>query len=159
MLTAFSCWFFLLLHPIHISVTEINHSTKDKALQMTSRIFIDDLELAIQGMLNDKALDLMNPKNGKTTNDMVKAYLEQHIQIKIDGKDKPIHYLGFEQEDLALICYIEIPGFKKAKTIEVKNSVIMETHEDQSNLVHITYNGPVKSARLVRDNPVGVFKF
>ncbi len=147
------------LHPIHISVTEVNHSAKDKALQITSRIFIDDLELAIRAKRQERDLDIINPKNGLTTDQMVSEYLKEHLQIKIDGKAKPITYLGSEKEDLALLCYIEVEGFKKAKTIEILNNVIMEIHDDQSNLVHVTYGGPVKSARLVKDHPRETFKF
>ena len=150
---------FSVFHPIHISVTEVNYSSKDKALQITSRIFIDDLELSIQAKRNDPSLDILNPKNGLTTDQLVKEYVLDHIQVKVDGKIKPLTYLGSEREDLALVCYIEVENFKKAKTIEVMNNVIMETHEDQSNLVHITYNAPVKSARLVKENPKQVFQF
>jgi len=41
----------------------------------------------------------------------------------------------------------------------VFNSIIQETHEDQSNLVHVTYKGPVKSLRLLRDKPVDILTF
>ena len=159
MLYSFLISVISVFHPIHISVTEVNYSAKDKALQITSRIFIDDLELSIQAKRNDPSLDILNPKNGLTTDQLVKEYILEHLQVKVDGKIKPLTYLGSEREDLALICYIEVENFKKAKTIEVMNTVIMETHEDQSNLVHITYNGPVKSARLVKENPKQVFQF
>lgn len=159
MLTTFFYCLFAFFHPIHISVTEINYSAKDKALQITSRIFIDDLELSIQAKRKDENLDIMNPKNGLTTDQMVEEYIKEHFQVRVDGKLRPITYLGHEKEDLAIICYIEVENFKKAKTIEVMNNVIMETHDDQSNLVHITYNGPVKSARLIRDKPKETFTF
>lgn len=159
MLTTLFYSFFAFFHPIHISVTEINFSAKDKALQITTRIFIDDLELSIQAKRKDENLDIMNPKNGLTTDQMVEDYIIEHFQVKVDGKLRPITYLGHEKEDLAIICYIEVENFKKAKTIEVMNNVIMETHDDQSNLVHITYNGPVKSARLIKDNPKNIFTF
>ena len=51
-------WFLVLLsmlHPVHISVTEVEYSAKDKTLQFTSRIFIDDLELSIPSALSDPA--------------------------------------------------------------------------------------------------------
>ena len=61
--------------------------------------------------------------------------------------------------DVAVVFYIEIENVKKIKSLEVRNDVIMETHEDQSNIVHVTYKGPVKSVRLLRDKPSEVFKF
>ena len=151
--------FLLFLHPIHISVSEINYSEKDKALQITSRIFIDDLELAIREQRKEPELDITNPKAGLSTNQLVMDYVKEHFKIKVDGKPAKFNFLAVETEDIAFVCYIEIGNVKKVKTLEVFNDVITETHEDQSNLVHVTYKGPIKSARLMRDKPTEVFKF
>lgn len=147
-----------LTHPVHLSVTEISHSEKDKALQITTRIFIDDLELAIQKDLKNDELDIMKPQ-GQTTDKIVSAYLLKHIKVKVDGKPQSLTYLGHETEDLAIICYIEIPHIKKLKSVEMLNDVIMEIHSDQSNLVHVTYKEKVKSVRLVRAKPLEVVSF
>jgi len=150
---------FFFLHPIHISVSEINYSEKDKALQITSRIFIDDLELSIRAERKEDELDILQPKNGLTTEKMVSDYVLKHIAVKLDGKIQKLKFLGIELEEPALICYIEIENVKKFKTIEVRNDIIMEIHEDQSSIVHVTYKGPVKSMRLQRNNPTGTITF
>jgi hypothetical protein len=151
--------FLLFLHPIHLSVSEINYSEKDKALQITSRIFLDDLELSIQKQLNKPNLDLLEPGKDLTTEKLISDYVLQHFSVKLDGKIQKLNFLGFEREDPAIICYIEIENIKKFKTIEIKNDVIMETHNDQSNLVHVTYKGPVKSLRLVREKAADILTF
>jgi hypothetical protein len=150
---------FFFLHPIHISVSEINYSEKDKALQITSRIFIDDLELSIRAERKEDELDILQPKNGLTTEKMVSDYVLKHLAVKLDGKLQKLKFLGMELEEPALICYIEIENVKKFKTIEVRNDIIMETHEDQSSIVHVTYKGPVQSMRLQRNNPTGTLTF
>ncbi len=150
---------FFLLHPVHVSVSEISYSEKDKALQITSRIFIDDLELSIRNKRKEPELDILDPKNGLTTDQLVSDYLKDHFKIKLDGKLQKMKLLGHEAEDAALVCYIEIENVKKVKTIEVFNDVITETHSDQSNLVHVTYKGPIRSVRLMRDKPVEIFMF
>lgn len=146
---------FYILHPIHVSVTEIEYSEKHKSLQIVSRIFIDDLELSIRAKLNDETLDILHPKTGLTTDKLVQDYLQDHFRVRLDGKPVKINFLAHEIEDVAIICYLEIEGVKKLKTIEITNSVIQETHNDQSNLVHVTYKGPIKSLRLTRENPTG----
>jgi hypothetical protein len=149
----------IFLHPIHLSVTEVTYSEKDKAIQITSRIFIDDLELSIQKQLNQPNLDILEPKNGMTLDQMAQSYLNEHLKVKLDGKPREIKILGHEIEDVAVVFYIEIENVKKIKSLEVRNDVIMETHDDQSNIVHVTYKSPVKSVRLLRDKPSEVFKF
>jgi len=147
------------LHPVHISVTEINYNEKSKSLQMTTRIFADELELGVRAQRKEAELDLLEPKNGVATKQLVQNYLEAHIKIKIDGKPVKMTFLGYEKEDVSIISYIEIENVKKLKTIEVFNDLVTEIHDDQSNLVHVTYKSPIKSARLTRDNVSEVFKF
>ncbi|MEK6780958.1 MAG: DUF6702 family protein [Bacteroidota bacterium] len=150
---------FFLLHPIHLSVTEIQYNEKDKALQITTRIFIDDLELSLRNKLNQPDLDILLPQTGLTLDQMTADYLKEHLRVKLEGKPQIIKLLGHEIEDVAVIFYIEIENVKKIKVMEVHNDVIMETHEDQSNIIHVTYKGPIKSVRLLRDKPSEVFKF
>ncbi|MFM7193380.1 MAG: DUF6702 family protein [Bacteroidota bacterium] len=159
MLTSLILWILLPFHPIHLSVSEVNYSEKDKSLQMTSRIFIDDLELAIRSAIKDEDLDLLEPGKGRTIDQLVGPYLSKHLRMKVDGKPVVMNYLGHELEDLAIICYIEFPGVKKLKTVEVFNDVIQEIHADQSNLVHVNWKGTVRSARLVREAPSSTFEF
>ena len=159
--SAYNCQLltFHLAHPVHISVTEINYNEKDKSLQIISRLFIDDLELSIRAQRKEPELDIMEPKNGLNTQQLVINYLTEHFKIKLDGKPCKLNFLAVEKEDLSLICYIEIENVKKIKTLEVFNDAIMGTHEDQSNLVHVTFKSPVKSARLVYSKPSEKFMF
>jgi Domain of unknown function (DUF6702) len=155
-LLLFSLFFFP--HPLHVSVSEINYSEKDKAIQITARIFIDDIELSIRHRRNEPEMDLLVPKNGLTTDLLMSEYLKDHFRIKLDGKVQKMKLLGHEVEDVAIVCYIEIENVKKVKTMEVFNDINTETFDDQSNLVHVTFQGPVKSARLMREKPSEIFK-
>lgn len=149
----------LSFHPIHLSITEIDHNEKSRALQITTRIFIDDLELSIRSKINEEELDILDPGKGRKTDDLVKAYLAEMIRIKVDKKAVKFNYLGHEIEGPAMICYVEIENVKKFSTIEVTNKVILETHDDQSNLVNVNYKGKVKSLRLTNDEPTGAVTF
>jgi len=147
------------LHPIHVSVTDIEHNEKNRSLEITSRIFIDDLELSVRSRTGKETLDLLNPGNGLTTDQLVKEYLDDHLRVTVDGKPARINYLAHEIDDAAMVCYLEIEGVKKLKKVAVMNSVIQETHADQSNLVHVTYLGAIKSLRLTRERPNGSLEF
>ena len=146
-------------HPMHGSVTEIEFDEKDKALEIMMRVFIDDLELSIKNKLNQPGLDLMEPKNGKTLDEMTSDYLKANFKISLDGKPQQTVYLGHEREDDALIFYIEVSKVKKFKTIQVQNTIITETHDDQNNLVNVTVRETVRSLRLTRSTPVDKITF
>lgn len=147
------------VHPLHVSVTDIVFDEKEKELEIVIRIFIDDLELSIRNQTNKPELNLLTPKGGQNTDQLVGAYLQEHLKISLDGKTHTTKYLGSEIDDLALVCYVQVSGVKKWKTIEVKNNVIMETYDDQSNLVHVTVKGKVLSMRLTKEKSVGMLEF
>ena len=147
------------LHPLHVSVTEIEFDQKDKALEIMMRVFIDDFELTLREDLKQPELDIIDPKNGLTTDQMSQAYIEKHFNVTLDNKLQKIKYLGHEQEGDAFIFYIEVSNVKKWKSISVFNDMITETHDDQSNLVHVTVAGKVKSLRLTRNTPADKLSF
>ncbi len=142
-----------MVHPIHVTVTEIEHDEKDKRLEIMLRVFIDDMELALRKDLNQPDLDILQPKGNLTTDQMIGAYVAKHLKISVDDKPIKLAYLGHEDESDAFILYIEGPNVKKVKTVTVANDFLTEVHEDQSNLVHVTVRGTVKSLRLTRDTP------
>lgn len=144
---------FLYLHPIHVSVTEIEFDDKAHALEIMMRVFIDDLELTLRTARNQPDLDLLNPPKGISTDDLAQEYLKKHFSISLDDKPQTISYLGHEREGEALIFYIEVKDVKAWTTIGVRNDIIMSTHDDQSNIVHVYVNDKVKSLRLTRDTP------
>lgn len=139
-------------HPIHVSVTEIEMDEKDKRLEIMMRVFTDDLELTLRNVQQQPELSLLDISE-KLRDEMISAYLKDHFAVSLDGKNQKANYIGHEQEDLALIFYVEVPNVKRWKTIQIKNNVIMETHADQSNLVHVTVGEKVKSLRLTKNNP------
>lgn len=147
------------LHPMHVSVTEIKFDEKDKELEVVSRIFIDDFEKTLQNKLQQPELDILQPKNGLTTDQMAEKYLVEHIKVTLDNKAQTVDYLGHEREGEAFIFYFVVSKVKKWKTIQITNDVIMETHDDQSNLVHVTVGENVKSLRLTREKSADKLTF
>ena len=63
----------LLLHPMHVSVTEIEFDEKDKRLEIMMRVFIDDLEVSLRNRLNKPELDLLSPKEAAHLDPMIEA--------------------------------------------------------------------------------------
>ncbi len=149
----------LMVHPIHVSITEISYNTQARALQITVRLFIDDLETAVRQQTRQPELDLLAPAAGTTTDKLVAAYLQERFTVTLDGKRQSWNYLGHEKEGPALIAYIEIEKARKFKSIEVLNGCMHEIYDDQNNIVNVNYQQTVKSLRLTADQPSGKLLF
>jgi hypothetical protein len=151
-MTSLAFYTLLLLHPIHVSITEIKHDKSDKELEIVARIFLDDLEMSVRKQLGQSSLNLMAPQNGQTTEQLIQGYITKHLSISLDGKYYPVKYLGQELEGDALVCYMVVEHVTTLKTIHVTNSMLMEIHDDQSNLIHVTIGESTKSLRLQKNN-------
>jgi len=147
-----------LVHPMHVSVTEIEMDEKDTRLEIMMRVFIDDLEMTLKENFKDPSLDILNPAK-MTVDQMMTPYLGTHFKIMLDNKIQVIKYLGHEKDNEAFIFYLEVNKVKKWKTIQVQNDIITEFYSDQSNLVHVTWVETVRSLRLTRANPVDKLSF
>jgi hypothetical protein len=143
--------FVVYLHPIHVTVTEIEFDEKDKALEIVMRVFMDDFETTLRKSLKQPELDVMELKNGQTIDQLTDNYVKEHFRLSLDGKPVATKYLGHEQDADAFVFYIEVSNVKKWKTIQIKNDMMTEMFEDQSNLVHVKVRGETKSLRLTRD--------
>lgn len=142
----------LFMHPLHVSVTEINYDEKDKELEVMMRVFIDDLELTMRDVHHKADLDILNPGT-PTVDQMMSEYLAAHFAVTLDNKVQKISYLGHERDGEAFVFYVQVSNVKRWKTIQVKNDILISTHEDQSNLVHVTVRGTVRSLRLMKSLP------
>lgn len=158
-------WFFSfvsvfasVLHPIHISVTDIEFDEKAKSLEIMSRVFMDDLETALRERYKMPELDVLAPK-GRTLDDMMREYFNEKFTVTLDRKLQRINYLGHEADGDSFVFYIEVTNVKKWKEIQVTNTVLMEKHPDQSNIVHVSVRGNIKSLRLKQDNPTDKLSF
>ena len=144
--------FIFNFHPFHVSVCTIYYSEEEKSLQMTHKIFADDLENALNNAgyrtPDGGYIDILNPADREFLNKTIEKYLRAHFSVTLSGKDQKMNYLGYEQEGMALWCYMEITGVEKIETFKIKYTVLLEQFNDQINLVHVKYKGAVKSMRL-----------
>lgn len=141
------------LHPFHVSVIDVEYSAGNKALQITQHIFLDDLEEALVEY-SGKPLDIINPKSTIERDKLVREYVTASFAIRVNGKEKEFNYLGHELEADAMYCFIEVEGVKKIKQIGVHSNLLMSKFDDQVNLVHVNYDGKVRSMKLTRTQPL-----
>jgi len=135
------------LHPVYVSVTEIEHNAKARSMEVSCKIFTDDFEKALRATTSIK-VDLLNPASRPAMDKLINGYVQQHLKIKADGKPVTLKYLGYEQAEEAVISYYEAEGIPEVKSISVQDNILYEYQSEQISLLHITVNGNRKSTRL-----------
>ena len=99
---------FTAIHPLYISIIDINHNAKDKELEVSVRIFTDDFENTLKKYSTAK-VDLTHPADKAAADKLVSNYIVNKLQIKANGKQMNLHYVGFEQNQESIWVYFEVP--------------------------------------------------
>ncbi|MGB6152703.1 MAG: DUF6702 family protein [Pricia sp.] len=149
---------FSVAHKFYVSVTNVTYSEKDTALQITSRIFIDDFENALQERYDFKA-ELATKNESKEAHAFIEKYLRAKFAVAVNGEMLPYTFIGKKYDVDVMICYIEVPDVDLAKTtsIEIENEILTDIFDEQQNIVHFKIDGRKKSFVLLKSNTKGMF--
>ncbi|MEM1321694.1 MAG: DUF6702 family protein [Bacteroidota bacterium] len=132
-------------HKFHLSKCQIDYSVADQALQITLHIFIDDLEEALQTQSTDQ-LFIGTFQEHEGADQRIFSYIQQKLKLEVDNEAVNYGFVGKEvSEDLqAVWCYLEVTEVASLQSLSVSNDILMETFDDQKNIVAIS--GPNKKS-------------
>jgi hypothetical protein len=149
--TAFS------VHKFYVSLYQVDYAPEKKMLQITSRIFIDDLNKAIAKKFSKK---IQLGSENETDADIVlfKKYFNEKFTIKINGQLKTVQFLSKEMEGDILICYFKITEIHKIESLEIYNAVIIGGNSEQQNIMHFSILGVKNTLLFTESSQKGVIK-
>lgn len=146
------------VHPVYLSVTEIEHNAKEKTLEISCKIYTDDFEKTLRMHYPNK-IDLMNDAAKPQMGPIVTDYIQKHFSVKADGKTVALQFLGYEKQEEAIVSFYQVNNIASVKKIEVTDNLLYEYQEQQIGIVHVTVNGSRKSTKLNNPDANAVFEF
>ncbi|MTI32193.1 hypothetical protein E1171_15355 [Cytophagales bacterium RKSG123] len=149
---------FIAKHPFHVSVSDMQYNEKSKSIEITHKIFVDDLEEALKDYSGEK-IDLAGEENLEKNQELISNYLNEKFHISINGKTVKGTYIGQEEDNGSVWCYVELKNIRKIKEVRVTDKILVDFYEDQTNLVHLKYHGELKSLMLNYKKTEGEIKF
>jgi len=149
---------FTTMHKFYVSVTQFDYIKEKGELQITTRIFIDDLEKLLRERY-DETIVLAGDKEPENVNELIETYLSQKMTIVINDEVKVFTFLGKEYEDDIALCYLEISNIDAIKSIEITNAVLFDLFQEQQNIIRTNINSKKKSFILIPENDKGLLNF
>jgi hypothetical protein len=140
------------VHKFYMAIYQINFAPEKKMLQITSRIFLDDLNKGLEKKYNKKAFLGSDKESAEDVNSL-KKYLAENFTIKVNGQTKTMNFLSKEMDGDVLVCYLNVKEISKINTIEIHNSILIDCFPEQQNITHVTVLGDKKSI-LFTDNTI-----
>lgn len=136
-----SCFCFLLFsfvlkaHPFHVSVCELEYNVDGKRYEMALKIFTDDFTQALTSYKKDlKNINLLG--DDKVLQAVIVNYITTYFVINEGDSRLQLNYLGKEGDEDATWLYFEIPSTAPEYILQIKNMILFDQFDDQSNLLH-----------------------
>lgn len=147
------------LHKYYVSITQVNYSDKDKSIQITCRLFIDDIESTLNTRYGIES-KLATKNELKNIDSYVEKYLRNNVKIHINGKETAYNFIGKEYDTDVMKCYLEIPfpEKKNLQTLEISNTLMFDMYPDQQNIIHFKIGDIKKSFVLLKGDSKAVLK-
>lgn len=145
-------------HAFFVTISEIEYNANAKSIEISIKIFTDDLEKALNNRFGGKA-NLNTNQETAQTNGNLKGYLSENFGISVNGIAQSCQFVGKEKEDDATWCYLEVTNVSNVASITVKNAILTELYESQNNIVHVKVRGTSKSMMLKRNAISGTVSF
>ncbi|MCV9928411.1 hypothetical protein OIU83_12140 [Flavobacterium sp. LS1R49] len=146
-------------HKFYVGVYQVNYVPEKKMLQITSRIFIDDLNKGVEKTYKTKS-NIGTAKEDEADIALLKKYLLENFTIKVNGQSKPITFLSKEVESNdVLVCYSRIKDVDKIKSLEISNTILVDWNAEQQNITHVSVLGVKKSVLFTESSRKEVLKY
>ena len=123
-------------HEFYVSLTEIRYNGDSGRLEISMRIFPDDLDRALEvrhGVSGHLGTKLEHPE----ADSLLGKYLLDHFSVEADGREVVLTYLGKEPGPEAIWCYLESEPLASPAIFLVKNSVLFSDFTGQVNIVQL----------------------
>lgn len=136
---------YSVMHPIHLTVTNVEHKEAENKVEFSIRIFVDDFETILQNINNDSGIKLLKKYINSTTELYIEKYVKSHLSFVINEqliKNKKIRFTAIkftgEGTETAIWSYFEFRYSKKIRNLKIRNSLMIDLYKDQQNLLIFT---------------------
>ena len=120
-------------HRFYVGLTTAEHNVAARSLEITMRLFADDLELAAARQAGKPV------RHGQAGFDeAVLAYLRQTLIVRrADGVVLPLAWVGLENKVDVTWVYVEAKDVASTEGLTVRNTVFMDVLPEQVNMMHV----------------------
>lgn len=120
-------------HKFYVSLTTIDHNAAEQSLEITMRLFADDLERAVA---REAGRPLTHGQPGFDA--AVLAVVQRALTVRqADGRPVTLVWVGLENKVDVTWVYVEAPKVASSAGLTLRNTIFMDLFPDQVNMVHV----------------------
>lgn len=132
------------IHKVHVSVAQLEYNQKSQSVEITVRVFADDLENAVsQHAKRPVKIDPATANKDKRVGEAILAYLRNSFELKSKtGTPVKLTWIGMEWQVDMYWLYVEgklpaIPAHANGLDgAQLRNKIFCDLFDDQVNIVN-----------------------
>jgi hypothetical protein len=149
--------FWLIFHPVHVTLTSIDYNPEQDSLKVFVKLYLDDFLLDI-GASGEKTQGRDFSKADSGSMKLAENYLNSKLIIKVNNKLISGKLSEMEVVDNEVKLNIEYNKVRNPETITVKILIMTELYKDQSNFLILKVNEFEEGIKLTSDITEQTFK-
>ena len=134
-------------HKFYLSNTSIEFNAQTRAIEITSKIFTDDLEHAIEAQCY--RYHSLYPQSPEVF-ELVKKYIGEKLSLQVAGRNVVLNFIGYSVDNDMTTLFIEGNYFDPNQVV-VNNTILLDLYSDQQNIVEVRWNGQSKREYFTKD--------
>ena len=136
-------------HEFYVSISKVKWDSDAKKLVVSVRIFSDNLQEGIENMGGPK-LNLWTYQEHGDSDKWVAGYITSRLDFTVNGREAELVFQEKADALDAIACLFHIEDVQQVRSIEVRNEILTELLDDQTNIVRFDINGNKKFMNLTK---------
>jgi len=154
------------LHPVHVSITNIDINTEESSIEFSTKVFQDDVVLFFEHFF-DVELDLEDDSLFyREENKEVVEYFLLSVKFQFNEQHPDTlqlvnHYTEDSYADDSMVWLFfegKLPG-TGIKSLKIENTLLFELYEDQKNMVIVNYDDHQQGYMCTSEKPEVIIEF
>ena len=128
------------MHPVHLSVTNIEYFNKGKYFEISVRLFLDDLEKNLDTK-NNIVLNIGKDNENKNADIYITNYVANNLTFTLNNKKITLDKYNLTKrkiEDLTIWLTFKIRYKPAFSQIKITNTLMFDLYPDQKNMLIFT---------------------
>jgi hypothetical protein len=140
------------LHPVHVSVTNVDLDPVRGKVELSVKIFADDFQDLILHKYGVQ-LNIVEQEAPGDRITAVNAYMQEALQLVFNGKEAAdLQFVDTKLNEEAIWLFYRYEHGGKIRKVDIVNRVMLEKFSDQTNLMIVTYGDRQNGYRLDNKN-------
>jgi hypothetical protein len=141
----------LTFHPVHVTLTSIDQVQGTDSMKVFFRMYYDDFLRDYK--LYDPGCDIEKLSvNESFPADLMIKYFNDRVHIYVNNKRLAGKIMNMKIQDNEIFLNLLFRSDKDPKKIKIRNQILTELYNDQTNMVFISVNKNEQAMRLTPEH-------